>query len=136
VTVDGLTIGAWAAMAAINALTVANVLLTIAVVAGCILAMLHLADGTRRLPLVAGLAHGLIGIGGFVALLLALRGPPRGAAEGAGAFGALAAGLFLIAILAGLVILFRRRMAGVALAVHAGVAISGFALFVAWSALG
>jgi hypothetical protein len=112
--------------------------LTVAVVAGTILALWHLRstdDGASRPPLVAGLAHGAVGALGLVLLLLALRGPPRGVEAGAGAFGTTAAVLFAAAVVTGLVILAIRRKA-IVMAIHAGIAITAYVLLLAWDAVG
>lgn len=68
-------------------------------------------------------------------LLLALRGPARGTAAGVGSFGTLSAGLFAGAGLIGVLVFFKRRN-GVVMAIHAGIAITGYVLLLAWNALG
>ncbi|HEY1412903.1 MAG TPA: hypothetical protein VGF36_12230 [Rhodopila sp.] len=83
----------------------------------------------------AGLAHGLIGTIGLVILLVALRGPPRGVDAGVGSFGTVSAALFAGALLSGIIMLLLRRR-GLLIAVHAGIAISGYVLVLAWIALG
>ncbi len=112
--------------------------LTVAVVAGAILAAWHLkaADGTsRRPPLAAGIAHGVVGIAGLVVLLFALQGPARGVAAGVGSFGIASAGLFMGAVLTGIAFLLLKR-SGFAIAVHAAIAITGYVLLLAWNSLG
>lgn len=120
------------------ALTVANVLLALAVIAGTVLALWHMRATTaaQRPPLAVGIAHGLVGTAGFVALLLALRGPPRGVASGAAQFGTMAAVLFGLALLAGVGVLLVRRRAAATIAIHAGLAIGAYVLFLAWGSLG
>ena len=102
------------------------------------LALLFLKTGARK-P-VLNLAHGLAGAAGLGALVWALQGPRRGDAMGTGAFGTVAAVLFALAVTIGVCLpgLHRRspRMMGAALALHAGLAISGFVLFLAWTAIG
>ena len=112
-------------------------ILTLAVIAGTVLALLHLrvTDGAGRPPLVAGIAHGIVGAAGLAALLLALQGPPRGADTGVGSFGTMAAVLFAGALLTGVAILLLRRKA-IVMAIHAGIAITGYVLLLAWNALG
>ena len=94
------------------------------------LAMAHLRAGTGPVPnrLLAGL-HALLGIAGLAALLLSLRGPPRGEAMGVAGFGRIAAVLLSIALVAGLAILFlrlgRRRLPGLVIAFQATLANSG-----------
>lgn len=111
--------------------------MTLAVAAGTALALWHMraTDGASQPPLPAGIAHGVVGATGLAVLLLALRGPPRGAATGVGSFGTEAAALFAAALLTGIVIFFRRRKA-VAITIHAGIAITGYVLLLAWNSLG
>ena len=91
------------------ALTAANVLLALAVVGGNVLALWHIraAGPEQRPPLALGLAHR-----------------------------AMAAGLLGMVVLLGMAVLVRRRVAGVLIVLHAGVAICGWVLFLAWSSLG
>jgi hypothetical protein len=120
-------------------LSVAVTLLTLAVAAGTALALWHLraTDQAARPPAAVGVVHGGVGAIGLLALLLALRGPARGVAAGVGSFGATAAVLFVAALISGLVILARRRtLPAVTMAIHAGVAITGYVLLLAWTALG
>jgi hypothetical protein len=77
----------------------------------------------------------VIGVAGLGVLLLVLRGPARGVDAGVGSFGTVAAALFAGALLTGIVLLLRHRK-GVVMAIHAGVAISGYVLLLAWSSLG
>jgi hypothetical protein len=102
-----------------------------------VLALWHLraTEGARRPPLVAGIAHGGIGTVGLTLLLLALRGPPRGIDAGAGSFGSASAVLFSAAVLTGIVLLLLRRK-GVVMAIHVGIAITGYVLLLAWASLG
>lgn len=92
----------------------------------------------RRLSLV-GAIHGLIGLAGFVVLLIALQGPLRGLRTGSSSFGAIAAILFGVAIVIGVMIplWFRRRrlMSAALITVHAGAAIAGFTILLAWAGL-
>jgi hypothetical protein len=67
--------------------------------------------------------------------LLALRGPPRGVDAGVGSFGTISAGLLAGALLTGLVMLLLRRKTTV-MTIHAGIAIIGYVLLLAWNALG
>jgi hypothetical protein len=111
--------------------------LTLAVAAGSALALWHLraAEGAARPPIVAGVAHGLIGTIGLALLLVALRGPPRGVDAGVGSFATVSAVLFAGALLSGIVMLLLRRR-GLLIAIHAVIAISGYVLVLAWNALG
>jgi hypothetical protein len=120
-------------------LSFAVTLLTIAVALGAGLALWHLraTDDAGRPPATAGVIHGCFGAAGLAVLLLVLQGPPRGIRAGAGAFGAAAAWLFGMALLFGVVIWLRRRNTPVVLmAIHSGIAISGYVLLLAWSAVG
>ena len=74
-------------------LLLAFALLLTTALLGAVLAALHLRTERRPPGPIYGAFHGLIGVAGFVALLLALRGPPRGAAMGVGDFGRVAAAL-------------------------------------------
>jgi hypothetical protein len=114
--------------------SVAVWVLTLAVAAGTGLGLWYLRE-VGRPPLPAGVAHGVIGVIGLGALLLALRGPARGVANGVGSFGVVAAGLFAAALLTGVVqVLLRRKP--VVMAIHAGIAITGYMMLLAWAALG
>ncbi len=101
------------------------------------LALLYLRG--RPVPIVA-LVHGLIGASGLGLLVLTLQGPRRGDAMGVGSFGAAAAVLFATALVFGVAIpLLHRwapRLAGVVIACHAGLAVTAFVLFLAWSSMG
>ena len=108
--------------------------LTLAVAVGTGLGLWHLR-GISRPPFAAGIAHGVIGTVGLGVLLLALRGPPRGVANGVGSFGTIAALLFAAALVAGLVLLVLRRRS-VVMAIHAGIAITAYMLLLAWYSLG
>jgi hypothetical protein len=119
-------------------LTAAFLILTAAVLIGTLLAILHArGEAALRVPWPAGVLHGLIGIAGFVCLLLALRGPPRGLDEGMASFGMIGAVLIALAALAGLAILATFRMkrqgrAGTLIGIHATLAISGFVILAAY----
>jgi len=70
-------------------------------------------------------------------LLLALRGPSRAVAEGAGSFGTIAAWLFGVAlIVGGLVWVRRRRGPMLAILLHAVLAVTGWVVLIAWVSLG
>ena len=98
------------------------------------MALWHLRAASRP-PLIAGIAHGTIGAAGLAILLLSLRGPPRGVDTGVGSFGTIAAILFAAALLTGAALLLLRRK-GTVMAIHAGLAITGFVLLLAWNSLG
>ncbi len=110
-------------------------ILSLAVAAGTLLGLLHLraTDAKTRPPTWAGIAHGIAGTAGLIALVLALQGPPRGVEQGAGSFGTTAAWLFAASLLTGTIVFLRRRNGPAAtMAIHAGVAITGYALLLAW----
>lgn len=116
-------------------LLVATCLLALALLAGLALAArLSLVPAGRRAWPAIG--HGLLGVTGFAVLLLALRGPPRGVAEGAASFGVIAAVMVALALLAALAIIaaqVRRRAPGtLVVAVHASLAIAGFVVLAAY----
>ena len=114
-------------------------MITAAVLAGTVLAFWHLraAEGVGRPPGWTGLAHGLGGAVGLALLLLALRGPPRAVAEGAGTFGTIAAWLFGAALLVGgLVWVRRRRGPMLTILLHAVMAVTGWVMLIAWVSLG
>src|SRR5580658_4857821 len=119
-------------------LLLALTIMSAAVVVGIVLALLHL----RGLPShwMVGALHGLAGIAALVALLLALRGPPRGALTGVASFGAIAAVLAAIALAVGLAlaVLARRSHSAVGLVIgmHATLAITAYVLLLAYVSLG
>jgi len=133
-------------------LIVAFIILGCAVALGSALAVLHLRTPTDATSLPAsrpvarplawpvpwplGALHGLLGIGGLICLLLALRGPARGLAQGTASFGAIAATLFALAALAGGGILVRhlrrKRRAGALIGIHATLAVGGFVILAAY----
>ncbi len=63
-------------------LIAALVILGAAVLLGSVLAVLHLRRQGVAPPVFLGALHGLLAISGFVCLLLALRGSPRGLETG------------------------------------------------------
>ncbi|HEY5299522.1 MAG TPA: hypothetical protein VIJ55_02495 [Acetobacteraceae bacterium] len=104
---------------------------------GLVLVLLH---GLRRPRLLrfAGPLHGGLGFCGLVLLLVALRGPARGVAYGAGGFGTMAAVLLGCAILAGLLVLrmrLRSRDPMMAIGLHATLAIFGLILLAAYATM-
>src|ERR1700733_13691706 len=115
-----------------------------AVLLGSALAILHLRAQhgavSRPVPWPLGRLQGLLGIGGLLCLVPALRGLPRGIAQGTASFGAIAATLFALAALAGGAILAthlrRRRRAGALIGVHAAFAVSGFVILAAYLLVG
>jgi hypothetical protein len=113
-------------------------LLLITALAGGALAALH--QGEKPPAWQLGAMHGGLGAIGFVALLLALRGPRRGAAMDVAAFGQIAAVLLAMALLAGLAItvarLRKRQIPGLLIGIHATIAISGVVILAAYTLVG
>ncbi len=107
--------------------------LTLAVAIGTILAFWHLRasdEGTTRPPFLIGLVHAMTGLLGLAALLLV---PNLGGGSG---FGKMAAWVFGIALISGVVVLLRRRNGPAAMmAIHSSIAVTGYVLLLAWHAL-
>jgi hypothetical protein len=118
-------------------LLVAFTLLLIAAALGSVLAMLGFRPEVPPPAQVYGVLHGCLGAGGFAALVMALRGPPRGVAMGVGSFGAIAAVLLGVALLAGLIMLAirlrARQVSGLIIGIHATIAISGIVILAAYT---
>lgn len=120
-------------------LSLAFILLSAAVLAGSVLALLYLRGTAYPRP-ASGLLHGALGLAGLAALFLALRGPPRGLDAGVGSFGAVAAVLAAAALVLGLSVLallrYRPQVAALAVVLHAALAITAYVLLLAYVALG
>jgi hypothetical protein len=130
-------------------LIAAFIILGLAVLLGAALAVLHLRMGRAGTPSrcppqpppqpppwpLAAL-HGLLAIGGLLCLALALRGPPRGLDQGTAAFDIISAALFALAALLGARLLaariFKRRIGGATIGIHAALAVSGFVILAAY----
>ena len=116
------------------------VLLLIAALFGRVLGALHLQTERKPPARTLGALHGLLGIVGFVVLLSALNGPPRGEALGVGSFGRIAAVLLATAVIAGLAILLARRryprLPAFVIGIHATLAVSGVVVLAAYTLLG
>jgi hypothetical protein len=122
-------------------LVAAFVILGGAVLLGSVLAVLHLqTEGRATPPWRLAALHGLLAISGLGCLALALRGPPRGLDYGTASFGTIAATLITMAALVGGGLLaahvFKRRIAGIMIGVHATLAVSGFVILAAYVFLG
>jgi hypothetical protein len=117
-------------------LAAAFILLSIAVLFGCILAVLDMRTGaaTPLWPLAA--LHGLAALAGFACLLLALQGPARGADQGTASFGVISAWLLGVAALLALSLLTARlrgrRLPGFLIGMHATLAVTGFVVLLAY----
>jgi hypothetical protein len=122
-------------------LIAAFVILSTAVLLGTVLAVLHLRSDGAAVPVspLAGI-HGLLAIGGFGCLLLALRGPPRGLDTGTASFGMIAAALVALAALVGggmlATHLLKRRLPGMLIGIHATFAVSGLVILATYIFLG
>jgi hypothetical protein len=107
---------------------------------GSALAAMHLRVGGAPPRGLFGALHGLLGAIGFAMLLLALRGPTRGAAMGVAAFGRIAAALLAIALIAGVGILILRLrhqpMTGLMIGIHATIAVGGIVILAAYTLIG
>jgi hypothetical protein len=119
-------------------LVTAFTILGVVVLLGSVLAVLHLRMNGVGPPPPWPLAalHGLLAIGGLCCLALALRGPPRGLAQGTASFGTIAAVMFTLATLIGSGLLaarvIKRRIAGVLIGVHATFAVGGIVILAAY----
>ena len=113
-------------------LTLAFLSFTIVVLLGATLAIQIMRRPTQPPPRVLAWLHGIAALMSYGVLLVALMGPARGAATGTQSFGLVAALLLLLAALIGIVSLalhlFRRRMPGMAIGIHASVAIFGYVI--------
>ncbi|HEY2618493.1 MAG TPA: hypothetical protein VGI78_14230 [Acetobacteraceae bacterium] len=116
-----------------------GLLLTTAVLGG-LLAALRLRSRNASAGWIPGVLHGVCGVIGLIALLFALRGPPRGEAMGVASFGRIAALLLTIALVAGLAILVlrlrRHPMTSLIIGIHATIAIAGIVMLAAYTLVG
>lgn len=119
-------------------LSLALIILSVAVLAGIVLALLRLRG--VWLHWIVGALHGVAGAAGLGALVLALRGPPRGVLTGVAPFGVVAAVLAAAALAVGLgIVALARRSpggSGLLIAVHATLAITAYVLLLAYVSLG
>ncbi len=115
-------------------LTIAFGIFSVAVLLGTVLAIMHLraAEGGTLPPWSLGLAHGVVGALGFAVLAWALASETRVV----GAFGWDALALLGGALPAGIAIPLLARSVragvGVAMALHASVAIIGYVILMAY----
>ena len=118
----------------------AFIVLAFTVLLGSVLAVLHLREGAAPAPWPLGALHGLIAIAGLGMLALALRGPPRGVAQGVGSFGTISAVLLALAALIGLTQLAarlrQRRVPGPLIGAHATLAVGGFVILLVYMLAG
>jgi len=114
-------------------LTAALTIVTVAVLLGAALAVMYLrTGGAVAPPWTLAALHGLLAVTGLGCLLLALRGPPRGLAQGTAGFGTIAAVLMAAAAVLGVGFvaarLRQRRLPGLLIGIHATLAVSGFVI--------
>ena len=118
-------------------LTAALIALTIAVLFGSWLAVMHF-DGRppERVPWAIALVHATLALGGFALLAVALNGPARGADQGTAEFGSAAAVLSARAIAIGRGIFPRFRVgkkgANALVGVHATLAVTAIVILAAY----
>ena len=121
-------------------LIAAFVILGVAVLLGSVLAVLHLQTEPGTPPWSLAALHGLLAVGGLSCLALALRGPPRGLDQGVASFGIIATSLITLAALIGVALLvtriFKTRIAGIMIGIHATLAVGGFVILTAYVLLG
>jgi hypothetical protein len=111
-------------------LLIAVAALGLTVLLGAALAIVGMRAPLAKPSRVLTALHGACATIGIVALLLALRGPARGAATGTQSFGLVAAILLLLAALIGIVGIVlharRARFPGGVVGAHASIAIAGY----------
>jgi len=121
-------------------LAAAFVIFSIVVLLGAGLAVVNLRTTVFPPPRPLAALHGLLGIGGLCCLALALRGPPRGLAQGTTSFGIVAAALITLAALLGggflAAYFFKKRITGTMIGIHAALAVSGFVILAAYIFVG
>ena|SRR5450631_259921 len=121
-------------------LTAAFAILAIAVLLGCLLAILYLRTEGAAAPWPLAALHGLVAVAGLFCLALALRGPLRGAEQGTANFGIFAVTLIGTAALIGVWSLFahllKRRIPGILIGIHATLAVGGFAILATYVFVG
>jgi hypothetical protein len=126
-------------------LSLAVLSFTIVVLLGAALAIQILHRPIQAPSRLLAWLHGIAALISYGVLLVALMGPamgqqPRGAVTGTQSFGLIAALLLLLAALIGIVSLalhlFRRRMPGIAIGIHASVAIFGYVMLAVYLLVG
>jgi hypothetical protein len=96
--------------------------------------MMHETPPKRAMPV--GWLHGVLGATGVVVLFMALRGPARGVAQGAGAFGWVSGVTLAVTLAGGLLILLihmrRRAVPPLLIAMHGTLGVAGYVLLAAY----
>ncbi len=117
-------------------LSAAFIVLTVAVLIGTLLAVLHMRENAALPAWPLPALHLLAALGGLAALALSLRGPARGVEQGTAAFGAGSAAILALAALVGIALLVARlrrgKVSSALIGVHATLAISGFVVLAAY----
>ena len=121
-------------------LTLATSMIGLAATVGVILAIQSArAGGAVPTPAWFAAVHGLLELGGWVVLLVALRGPTRGARTGTEPFGTIAAILLGVAAMVGIALFAsrarRRGGRGGLIGVHASFAVCGFVILAVYALL-
>lgn len=123
-----------------SSLALAVIALGIVVLLGGALAIQIMRAPTRPPSRALAWLHGIAALISYGMLIVALQGPPRGIATGTQSFGVVAAVLLLLAALLGVLSLVlhwrRRRMPGIAIGVHASVAIAGYVILAVYLLVG
>ena len=113
-------------------LSLAVLAFAVVVLLGGALAVQVMRRPASPTPRLLAWLHGIAALASCGLLVVALTGPPRGAATGTASFGLAAAILLLLAALIGLLSLGlhvrKRRMPGVAIGIHASVAVFGYVI--------
>jgi hypothetical protein len=121
-------------------LIAAFAILAIAVLLGCLLAILYLRTEGAAAPWPLAALHGLVAVVGFFCFALALRSPLRGAEQGTADFGIFAVTLIgtaaLIGALSLVAHLLKRRIPGILIGIHATLAVGGFAILATYVFVG
>ena len=121
-------------------LVAAFTILSVVIVMGSVLAVLHWQEGRVAAPWPLAPLHGLLAIGGLACLVLALLWSPRGLDQGNASFGVGAAALLALVALLGLCFVATKFIkgghAGILIGIHATLAVSGFVVLAAYVFVG
>jgi hypothetical protein len=112
-------------------------ILGIVVLIGLVLGSLYiLYESPPTRVMTIGWLHGVLGATGVIVLLLALRGPARGVAQGAGAFGWVSGAMLTATLAGGLLIVLihmrRRAVPPLLIAMHGTLGVAGYVLLAAY----
>jgi hypothetical protein len=117
-------------------LTLSAIVLTVTALGGlCLFALYQWTRPAGRVWL-PGVAHGGLGLAGFVLLLIGLAGPPRGVATGSGQFGMIGAVMIGVGFMFGVLLAAARWRGGppsaMVLGIHASIAVGGLVMLAAY----